>query len=370
MQRSFHRQMKILLVDELASRKRVAKILLDESMYIDQEKSAAGGDQGAGNLQDCSYKIYEASSNNQALDLINVHHPDLVLVANRRGVVDGPALCERIRTEPLERRTGVIFLDSDDGHKMGSVACLELGADDYLPAEITPRELIARVNAVLRLKALTDELRAANHRLEILSLTDDLTGLHNMRSFNNYYEDHIRRVSEGESGLVVVMMDLDHFKKINDSANHLVGSYIIAEVGKLIKYCGLFPPETCSARYGGDEYVICSLTSDFEAMMGATEKLRQMIAEAEFQKDSHVIKVTASIGVSWIGPYYAGPVEDPIKMADIMLYQSKHNGRNRVEGHELGALDLLADIRQQLGDPARVASDSIILQSIKLYKSA
>ena len=344
--------MKILLVDELASRRRVAKILL--------EASIAEKDDG--------YKIYEASTNSHAVDLMNAHHPDLVLVANRKGIIDGTALCAKIRNEPPERRTGVIFLDSDDGSKMKSVACLELGADDYLPAEITPRELIARVNAVLRLKALTDELRAANHRLEILSLTDDLTGLHNMRSFNNYYEDYMRRVGEGESGLAVVMMDLDHFKAINDTANHLVGSHIIAEVGKLIKYCRLFPGESCPARYGGDEYVVCALSPDMDTMMEAAERLRQMIAEAEFNKDAHAVRVTASLGISWVGPYYAGPAEDPIKMADIMLYQSKHKGRNRVEGRILGEAELLADIRQQLGDPSKVANDSIILQTIKLYK--
>ena len=366
MQRSFRRQMKIVIVDEPSSLRRVATIL--QQHEVEGLSIAGKGAKTEMSDGDLGYKIYEASSNERALELIGVHHPDLVLVANRKGRVDGPALCSRIRMEPVERRTGVIFLDSDDGNKMSSVACLELGADDYFPAEIGTREMIARVHAVLRLKALTDELRAANHRLEILSLTDDLTGLHNMRSFNNIYENYLGRVGMGESGMAVLMMDLDHFKSINDTANHLVGSHIIAEVGKLIKYCRLFPSESCPARYGGDEYVICSLAADYGEMLTAAEKLRQMIAEAVFNKDARAVRVTASLGLSWVSPYFTGSAEDPIKMADMMLYQSKRNGRNRVEGRILGGGELLDDIRQQLGEPAQVAGESIILQSIKLYK--
>src|SRR5690606_14908196 len=147
-----------------------------------------------------------------------------------------------------------------------AVECLESGADDLVRSTTTDREILARTNAVLKLKAMTDELRSANHRLHQLSYTDELTGLNNMRTLNGKYSKAVKRCLDGESGLGVIMMDLDNFKNVNDSTNHLMGSHVISEVGKLIRGSGILGEEDCAARFGGDEYVIFTLDKDVEGV--------------------------------------------------------------------------------------------------------
>lgn len=280
-----------------------------------------------------TYVVFEAKSQQEALKLFKTIHPDLILITYNNECNDGQYLCSVIRKEEIERRTGIVFIGSSDNlDEMSPVECLKSGADDFITKEATPREIKARVNAVLRLKFLADELRAANHRLEILSLTDELTGLDNMRAFNSKYSSLLDQCRNGVSGLGVLMIDLDHFKEINDRCNHLVGSYIIREVGRLIRLSGIFPASASKARYGGDEYIISFLSESYEKAMEKCEKLRKIIASSHFTKDNHEITITCSSGLCWVEDLYTGSDDEPIKAADIMLYKSKQYGRNQVNG--------------------------------------
>lgn len=324
------RKMRILVVGSSDSHECVA------IMQLLSDPQGVLGDEPAkdNKIPAYEYETTHAASFEEGLAAFASFHPDLVLVSVAKGSLHlGGDLCQKIRSREDQRHTGVIFfltggpVDDD----MLPVECLELGADDFFGARISQREILARINSVLRLKAMTDELRSANHKLEILSLTDELTGLHNMRSFNIHYSDMIRRCRQGEFGLGVIMLDLDYFKSVNDQANHLVGSHVISEVGKIIRYSGLFGMESCAARYGGDEYILCLQAHDIYEVCQKAERLRGIIAEAEFQKDGYNIKLTSSIGVSWIDPGFDGKADDPIKAADVMLYKSKEEGRNQVQ---------------------------------------
>lgn len=282
-----------------------------------------------------SFEIYEAETNNAAIKLLNSLHPDLIIIA-----YDTPPeiikLIKIIRQQDGLRHTGIICAFPTLEYRLDTpVDCLQSGADDFISPKCMPQEFMARVRAVLSLKSTTDELRSANHRLRILSMTDELTGLANMRHFEQKFRHLTSECEAGKHGIGLIMLDLDHFKSVNDTTNHLVGSYVISEVGKLIKKSRLFNGSDVAARYGGDEYIIATASTDFADIKKRAESICKLIREAEFVKGAIKIKITSSVGASWAPPKFTGIHEDIIKSADLMLYKSKENGRNQVTAHDM-----------------------------------
>ncbi len=277
------------------------------------------------------FEIIEAHSAGESIVLFRNSHPDLIILS----AVDirklGIDVCRQVRREEGQRHTGVIFVAAQtfDDEQLG-VECLELGADDFVKPGFTAAEFVARIRGVLRLKAMTDELRSANHKLRHLSLTDELTGLANMRCFNQKYADLVRKCRQGKASLGVIMLDLDKFKSVNDTTNHLVGSYVIAETGRLIRTSGLFKDHEVAARYGGDEYVIACEAATANELLGIGEAIRRIIGNHTFEKDGFKLQITASLGTAWVDKKFDGRAEDVIKAADLMLFRSKELGRNRV----------------------------------------
>lgn len=285
--------------------------------------------------------LAEAESALAAFQSWRQEHADLILVATSE-LEPARSLAVRVRADEGPRHTGIIFID-DRALDAGtlSVECLENGADDFVRSDCPPAELMARLRAVLRLKAMTDELRSANHKLRVLSLTDELTGLANMRSFNQGFGAALRKCRQSNGSIAVMMLDLDHFKQVNDTTNHLVGSHVLAEIGRLLRQSALFQGEDVAARYGGDEFVAVFAAEDFDAAIARGEAVNRLIADAEFRRDDNRIQVTASIGVAWVPSGFTGKGEDLVKAADLMLYRSKREGRNRVSAMTLTNTELL-----------------------------
>jgi diguanylate cyclase (GGDEF)-like protein len=276
-------------------------------------------------------ELRDANSVEHAMQAFQSHHPDLLLISTRSIETLGRVVARRIRQMEGVRHTGIIFVDrqgGDDGAH--TVSCLEMGADDYVRPGSSDQELMARMRAVLRLKAMTDELRIANHKLRILSMTDELTGLANMRSFTEQYSEALRRCRRGRMALGVIMLDIDHFKNVNDSTNHLMGSYVLGAVGQIMRTRGALPSSDLAARYGGDEFIIlCESESQVELEEKA-EKVRDIFSREVFERDGQLVCITASFGAAWVAKGYTGRGDTLIKAADMMLYKSKENGRNRV----------------------------------------
>ena len=278
-----------------------------------------------------NYNINHSKSCKNALSLYKKVHPDVVLIDLNLGTEQCKKLCEEIRSFDNHRHTGVIFFNLDAGSSDTlAVECLEVGADDVIRKLCSDREAIARICAVLNLKVMTDELRSANHKLHKLSYIDDLTGLNNMRAFNAKYSEVVKKCFSGDIGLGVIMLDLDYFKNVNDQSNHLMGSHVLGEIGKIISNSGILGPNDCAARFGGDEYVIFTVDKHSASVTKKAEKLHKAINGGIFVKDGFSMCITTSVGASWTAPGYNGKEEDSIKAADIMLYVSKDNGRNQV----------------------------------------
>ena len=318
-----------------------------------------------------TYQFKKTSNFDEALSLFNSFHPDLILVNLVGSLSEVMTLCKEVRKSQDTRHTGIVIVQGASLIQADTVArCLEAGADDFIERKATPREIAARVHAVFRFKITYDELRSANHQLMLQSLTDDLTGLHNMRSFTQEYSKLFSRSQLTKSGFGILMLDLDRFKSVNDTTNHLVGSYVISEVGKIINKSTLVYKDTVPARYGGDEYIICQGSDNPQEIMALGELIRSNIENRVFSFDNEKIKLTASVGFSWMPSGYEGSQDVPIKAADLMLYRSKEKGRNQVRGMMLrNAVDFDHVSRLHLvdGDTSSNYNDVPRVSNIKFF---
>lgn len=286
-----------------------------------------------------SFELLFSDSLENARDIFFNEHPDLVFI--HETFEHGNKLSRFIRAHEGERHTGILFTLTrfgqqlkGDAHKSSAVV-LEKGADEVINLECSNREFLARVKSILRIKTMTDELRRANHKLEVLSLTDELTGLANMRCFYKRYSELMSECRNGDLALGILLFDLDHFKQVNDTTNHLVGSQVLADLGKLLRSTSLLGKRDVAARFGGDEFVLCIICENPELLAEKSEHLRALIEGHVFQIEETRLKVTASIGAAWVYPKYKASLDIPIKAADHLLYDSKHKGRNCVSVSDL-----------------------------------
>jgi len=261
--------------------------------------------------------------------------------------------------ELLERRADVVICDLEmprmDGFKFISVLAsraelsdiptilltgrndremkirgLEQGAVDYVTKPFDEGELIARVKVQLKIKKLQDDLKRTNELLLEISNTDPLTGLYNRRYFMETLDKEFQRIRRKDGTLSLIILDLDHFKSINDTFGHQQGDEVLVEVAlQMQKHLRSYD---IAARYGGEEFIAVLPESSREETMQAAERLRASVAALGFSGNSgqHAV-VTISIGVAVFPSPKVDCIDSLIRQADEALYQAKRNGRNRVE---------------------------------------
>lgn len=224
------------------------------------------------------------------------------------------------------------ILISEDSSTDSIIVGLDAGADDYIVKPFVPLELLARVRTHLRIRDLQEQLVYANEKLKELVDTDDLTGLYNMRSLYQRLDFEIERARRFNRVAAVVMMDMDHFKSVNDGHDHLFGSFVIQEMGKIIK--ANTRNIDIPARYGGDEFLVVLTETTFEGIMYFCERLRKSVAKTEFTNGEDSIKLTLSLGFAMAHSGEIVSARELIRRADHALYESKHGGRNRTTFYE------------------------------------
>lgn len=165
-----------------------------------------------------------------------------------------------------------------------------------------------------------------------MSITDDLTRVFNRRHFHDRLEEEIERARRYDHPLSLLMVDIDHFKEINDRYGHMTGDEVLRTIGGILK--GNIRTADIAARFGGEEFVVLLPETTKESARVTAEKLRAAIEHHPFNSsDQTLIHVTASFGVSFIkktGKIKASAADQIIKMADEAMYQAKQAGRNRV----------------------------------------
>ena len=271
----------------------------------------------------------EASDGLTAFKAIMEHPPDLVLCDLVMPGFDGlKFLGLKASRKELEQIPVIILTAEDDLDRKAEI--LQRGASDYVTKPFHEKELLARVRIHTKLKLLQDELREKNAQLEELSVTDMLTGLANRRRLMARLEEEVQRSRRHNTPLAVVMIDIDHFKQVNDTHGHAMGDQVLRNIGALLKTS--LRNTDLAARYGGEELTLVLPHTDLEKAVQVAEKLREKFAQFEHQLDGATLQKTASMGVAAReGSDQAPAAEDLLKQADEALYRAKQSGRNRVE---------------------------------------
>lgn len=171
-------------------------------------------------------------------------------------------------------------------------------------------------------------LGVTRERVRLLAERDDLTGLFNQSAFLRTASFLLQLAIRHNEPLAVMMLDLDHFKEVNDKNNHLVGSYVLKQVARIITETTRNSDLT--ARFGGDEYIFCLPRTDLKSATEVAERIRIAIAAKPFETRGYSAKVTASIGVAAVQASAGFELNHLIELADKALYTAKAQGRNRV----------------------------------------
>lgn len=277
------------------------------------------------------YEIRRASSGESALHILAHWQPDLIVLDVNMPGLSGVETLKRLKqAAPF---VSVMFISGNTSTD-DVITGLDAGADDYIPKPFDPLELLARVRTQLRIKDLNDQLRVANEKLKELVDTDDLTGLFNMRSLYQKLEQELQRARRSQSQVCVVMMDMDRFKAVNDGHDHLFGSFVLAEVGRLIR--SVLRSTDIGARYGGDEFLVVLTDATKEGAQQFCERLRSLVESYEFVHGGDRIRLTCSLGFALTAPGDATTdARSLVRTADVALYESKRSGRNRVSYREI-----------------------------------
>jgi two-component system cell cycle response regulator len=268
------------------------------------------------------------SDPNQALLRVGDGNYDLVIVSLAFENFDGLRLCSQIRSLERTRNVPILAIAEAENHAR-MVRGLEIGVNDYLVRPIDKNELLARARTQVRKKRYSERLRD-NMQLQIeLAITDALTGLHNRRYMENHLATLIDQAVARAKPLSVLMIDIDHFKSINDSHGHEAGDEVLREFALRIKKSIRGIDLAC--RYGGEEFVVVIPETDMAVATMVAERLRRRIATEPFaiERGAATIPVTISIGIAAVAGR-SDTAANVLKRADQALYRAKRDGRNRV----------------------------------------
>jgi two-component system cell cycle response regulator len=272
------------------------------------------------------YKVTTAASGEEALAIIDGAPPDLVLLDIFMPKVSGLEVIEKLRQNDKTAALPVILVSAlaDTGH---IVAGLDRGANDYVTKPFVTPVLLARIEALLRSAALVKRLEVQTELLAKLAAIDELTGLYNRRSLFQALETERSRSVRYRRPLSVAMIDLDHFKRINEEYGHTGGDDVLREFGvRLIEWLRTMD---IACRYGGEEFCAILPETSLEGALVAAQRIRRLVEAQPFTIGTAQARLTVSVGVSgWIPSADEAP--DLLNEADIALLEAKRSGRNRI----------------------------------------
>jgi two-component system, cell cycle response regulator len=284
-------------------------------------------------LEKDGYEVKVAVDGREAIRSVRVDSPDLVLLDLILPDMDGLEVLRILKARPEEHFVPVIVL-SVKADLDSRVAGLRIGADDFLAKPFADAEIQARAAAMLRIKNLQDQLRTTKGALEKLSMTDGLTGLYNHRHFEQRLQEEFGRAQRYSDPVSLIMLDLDHFKAVNDRFGHPFGDQVLRETAELIS-ASIRDPDIC-ARYGGEEFAIILPKTHLQGALAVAERFARKMRDKTFRVEASGSQtaieahVTASVGVAF---YPSKDVTSPqllVKFADEALYRAKREGRDSI----------------------------------------
>jgi two-component system cell cycle response regulator len=279
-------------------------------------------------LRAVGYSVDVAEDGETALRMIKTGKYQLVLTDWEMPGMDGITLCRLVREANLP--SVYILLLTSHVAVAHAVEGLRAGANDFIRKPADETELVARLDVGRRMVLLEQSLREANSQIEKLSVTDSLLGIFNRRYLHERLPQESARSRRYGKPLSLVMADLDHFKRINDTHGHQVGDLVLQHVVKLAR--SALRVSDWIARYGGEEFVIVLPETPLLGAYAVAERMRRLCAETPVELPGAQLLVTASFGVATIDG--VSPSDEDadamLRDADRALYASKRAGRNRI----------------------------------------
>ncbi len=290
--------------------------------------------------------VFDVATGLEAIELAKQQNLDLIIVSLNLAKEDGLRLCSHLKSNERTRSIPIVMIGIED--ELQRVAQgLEMGAHDYILRPIDRNELLARVRTQLRRKRFQERLRS-NFEISIsMALTDPLTGLYNRRYFDVHMAKMLQKNEVSRKNMGVLMLDIDHFKSVNDTHGHSVGDEVLKAFAFRIKDC--LRPFDLVARLGGEEFVVVLPDVSNDMAMLISERLRRSVCDKPIKCATATgdLSISTSIGGTLVDSSVHS-VEDVMKRADEALYAAKHGGRNQVVFEGVGKLDpdeFKADIR-------------------------
>src|SRR6266511_5628255 len=287
------------------------------------------------------YDIMEARDGKEAIRQVRAAPSDLVLLDMVLPDMDGLEVLRFVKARSEDSFIPVIILSvkSDLDSK---VTGLRIGADDFLAKPFAEAEILARCAAMLRIKHLQERLHEMQRKLEEQSITDALTSLKNRRFFDERLHEEFRRAQRYGDYLSLIMIDLDHFKQVNDRFGHPVGDTVLREAAALIR-ASIRDPDIC-ARYGGEEFTVILPKTHMSGALAVAERIWRELGTKEYvippsgapispaadAASTCTVQVTASIGIAFYPSKDITTGELLLRFADQALYQAKRAGRNTI----------------------------------------
>lgn len=275
-------------------------------------------------LAEAGHAVRRAGSATEAIAQLVDDAVDAVVLELDLPGESGLAVLGHLREKAARRYLPVLLL-SDLAAPADRSALFDQGADDLLPCAVAPAELLARLRRLGARRAQVDALLDEAAALRELSITDGLTGVANHRYFHERLADEFRRALRYDDSLALIILDLDHFKSVNDEHGHQVGDVVLKAVAGCV---GDAVRETdFVARYGGEEFAVVLPKTHLAGALTVAERISVDLRALRFERG---VRVTASFGVSGFPSRAVHTPEQLVRTADQALYRAKSEGRNKI----------------------------------------
>jgi two-component system cell cycle response regulator len=279
-------------------------------------------------LTEAGHRIHRIADSAKALELGREPGLDLIMVSLSLAGEDGLRLCSQFRTQEETRHIPILLI-LDEADLTQLAKGLDLGVTDYLIRPIDQNELLARTRTQVRRHRYHDKLHQMLDNSVSLAYTDALTGIYNRRYMDAHLDRKIMEIATTQKSVSVMMLDIDHFKRVNDTYGHASGDEVLKAVAQRVGVC--IRDFDLLARYGGEEFVVIMPSTPASLSLMVAERLCRKIEDEPFEISGSEtpLAITTSIGVA--------TTADPkvtaaalLERADTALYQAKNGGRNQV----------------------------------------
>ncbi len=271
-------------------------------------------------LRQHDFEVRVAQNGERALKVLQQNLPDIILLDVMMPGMNGFETCRLIKADAKIADIPVIFMTALDSVE-DKVTGFEAGGVDYITKPFQQLEVLARLNTHIT-------LRRQKLALERMAIHDQLTGLFNRHHFIKTMEKEMSRCNRYNTELSLMMLDLDHFKHVNDTCGHKFGDFVLQEFARRLQQSVRRADSVF--RYGGEEFVVLLPQCDSKGCRVTAEKLRKQCEQQPFQDNSAKKTVMVSIGIASCNDLSRHPDRDLLSCADHALYQAKGNGRNQV----------------------------------------